>query len=415
MPVLSRSDVARPAEARATYALCAILALAAVAISSLTQSSLLSEGGLGWDGAQYAQLASQCWREPMRALEPFVYRIGAPCLAALIPAPPKTALLLVNVTASIVLLFLMAAWLRRLVPGHIVPWLLAAFAFHWLAPLRYSWWYPTYVDPPAMSLMAAALLVSHRAGPLILLCAAGALFRETMAIVPAAFAAGRLLQLTSWGTRWPWRPILTDARVRVAIAALAASVAGIVFTHAVVTPGSDYWMLDSALHWAYTKPLPSYPLAWFVAYGPMLALPIVRWRPVARWFGDAPEYLALIAGVAVLAWIGGSDTERFLLWGAPIVFAAIGKAAAEIDWRRSIGPLVVLVAGQILNGRWFLLTPVASAPAPRAWPILTPLVAYRFEDLLSQSPDRIASALALIQYTVLIIALMVWFRRRQAS
>ena len=163
MAFLSRSDVARPVEARATYALCAVLALAAVTISSMTQSSLLSEGGLGWDGAQYAQLTSQCWREPMRALEPFVYRIGAPCIAALIPAPPKTALLIVNVVASVLLLFLMAAWLRRWVPAAIVPWLLAAFAFHWLTPLRYSWWYPTYVDPPAMCVMTAALLFSNRA------------------------------------------------------------------------------------------------------------------------------------------------------------------------------------------------------------------------------------------------------------
>ncbi len=407
--------MARPAEARATYALCAVLALAAVTISSLTQSSLLSEGGMGWDGAQYAQLTSQCWREPMRALEPFVYRIGAPCIAALIPAPPKTALLVVNVVASVLLLFLMAAWLRRWVPGTIVPWLLAAFSFHWLTPLRYSWWYPTYVDPPAMCIMTAALLVSHRAVPFILLCATGALFRETMLLVPAAFIGGRLLVVTAWCTRLSWREAIADRALRVSVAALAGSAAGIAVTHALVTPGSDYWLLDSALHWAYTKPMPSYPLAWFVTYGPMLALPIVHWRPVARWFGDAPEYLVLLVGVAFVGWIGGSDTERFLLWGAPTVLAIVGVAAGRVDWRQSRGPLAVLVAGQILNGRWFLLTPLASAPAPHAWPILTPLVAYRFEDLLSQSPDRLTATLALVQYTALVIGLLVWLRRRRIS
>lgn len=407
--------MARPVEARATYALCAMLALAAVTISSLTQSSLLSEGGLGWDGAQYAQLTSQCWREPMRALEPFVYRIGAPCIAALIPAPPKAALLIVNVAASVLLLFMMAAWLRRWVTAAILPWLLTAFAFHWLTPLRYSWWYPTYVDPPAMCVMTAALLVSNRAAPFILLCTAGALFRETMLLVPAAFVAGRLLSLTSWCRRFSWRDTIGDRRLQSSAAALVGSLAGSTVTHALVTPGSDYWMLDSALHWAYTKPMPSYPLAWFVAYGPMLALPLVHWQPVAKWFRDAPEYAVLLAGVAILGLVGGSDTERFLLWGTPVVLVMIGLAASEIDWRRSIGPLAVLTAGQILNGRWFLLTPLASVPAPHAWPLLTPLVAYRFEDLLSQSPDRITSAVALIQYTALVITLFVWFRRRQAS
>ena len=162
-------------------------------------------------------------------------------------------------------------------------------------------------------------------------------------------------------------------------------------------------MFDGALYWAFAKPLPTYALAWFVAYGPMLALPLVHWRPVARWFQSAPEYAVLLIFVAILGLIGGSDTERFLLWGTPVVFAMVGLAASEIDWRRSIGPLALLAAGQILNGRWFLLTPLASAPAPHAWPVLTPLVAYRFEDLLSQSPDRITSALALIQYTALVI------------
>lgn len=412
MAAQSTLDLARPVSARATYVTGAALAAVAVSLSALTQESLQSEGGLGFDGSQYALLTSQCWTEPLRALEPFVYRIGAPCIAALLPGPPKTSLLVVNVTSSVLLLFLLAAWLRRHVPSNIVPWLLVAFAFHWLGPLRYSWWYPTYIDPPALCVMTAALLLRDRPAPFVLLCMLGALIRETTLMVPAAFAVGRLLTLTAWGTRLEWRGVLADRSVRSAIAGTIGAVLAIGFAHAVVTPSSDYWMADAALYWAYTKPFPSYALAWCITYGPILALPMVSWRPVARWLADAPEYAVLLAGIAVMAWIGGSDTERFLLWGAPIALAAIGVAAANIEWRRSLGALALLAAGQILNGRWFLETPIASAPAPRAWPILTPLRAHRFEDLLSQTPDHVASAVALIQYLALAVTLILWLRRR---
>lgn len=400
--------------ARSTYLLCAALAVLTVGVSTLGQPSLTAENGLGWDGGQYAQMTSQCWTERISALEPFVYRIGAPCLAALVPATPKNALFIVNLASSVGLLFLLAAWLRQVVPAHIVPWLLVGFAFHWLAPLRYTFWYPTYIDPPALCVIVGALLIRHRPIGLIAVCAFGALIRETVAIVPIALAVGRAIAVTHWGSQLEFDHIVRDREWRYAMVAAAAAAGTTVFTHAVVTPASDYWMADAAYYWAFTKPVLTYALAWFVAYGPMLALPVVYWRPVRRFLTEWPEYLVMMIAVAVLAWVGGSDTERFLLWGVPIVLAMVGIAAGEIDWRRSLGPLLILGVGQILNGRWFLVTPFVTESAPRAWPLLTVLDAHRFEDLVSLTPDRVVAAVAFAQYLVLVSVLAFWFRRRRA-
>ena len=87
------------------YLICTALAGLVVTLSLILQPPISYNGGLGWDGAQYTQLAAQCGREAMHAYEPFAYRVGAPCLAALIPLPPKLGLWTVNILSSIVLLF----------------------------------------------------------------------------------------------------------------------------------------------------------------------------------------------------------------------------------------------------------------------------------------------------------------------
>lgn len=414
MSTPSRPEPARPDSARTTYWICSLLAAAAVALSALTQPAIAVEGGLGWDGAQYARLTAQCWTAPLAALEPFVYRIGTPCLAALIPAEPRTALFAVNLAASVLLLFLFAAWLRRLVTRAIVPWLLVVFAFHWLGPLRYTWWYPTYVDPLALCAVVGALLLAARPAAFVAVCAAGALVRETMIVVPCALAAGRLISIIGRDGTSGWRAVAADLRFRTAAIGSIASAAVIVFAHTVVTPESDYWLLDTALYWAYTKSLPTYTLAWFIAYGPMLVLPLIYRRAAWRFLAGAPEYLVLLVAIASLAWVGGSDTERILWWAAPIVFVLVGLGAADIDWRQSAAALVVLAVGQAINGRWFLSTPTHNDLSERAWPILTPFRAGGFEQLLSQTPDRIASAAALIEYFALAGVLVILLRRRVA-
>ena len=382
------------------YVLCAAIAASAIALSILTQRPITYNDGLGWDGAQYAQLASQCGREQLKALEPFTYRIGVPCLAAMASSTPKRGLWMVNIAASVLLIFLLDAWLRRHLSGRVAVVVLAGFALHWVAPLRQVWWYPTYIDPAALCAMVGALLAARSVIPFALICFAGALIRETTIVVPLALI---------FGARIDKRPLATP------VAGLVASFAGIALSHLVATPTSDYWVADAAFYWAYTKPLPSYLLAIFITYGPALSLLIVGWPAVKAHLDKFPEQAMLLAFVLVLAWVGGSDTERFLMWGAPVVLVLVGKAAEQVKWREAKGAAILLLVGVAVSSRWLLpIPPDFVETPPRAWPLLTPWSAQSYLQLYSQNADRLMGAVALAEYVALSMVIAVWFRWRSA-
>lgn len=372
-----------------------------LALSLLFQKPFTYNGGLGWDGSHYTQLAAQCGRSRMTANEPFVYRIGAPCLAALLPLPPKTALWAINIAASILLIFLLETWLRQHVKAAVVPFLIGGFAFHWVTPPRQVWWYPTYIDPLALCAIVAALLLRNRVVLFAVACFAGTLVRETTIVVPLALFAGAVVRYRREGSS-----LIPGA------AGLIACVAALGIARLLVTPATDYWMADAALYWAYEKALPSFVLAVFIAFGPALVLPAVRPAPVMRYLREFPEYAALLIIVLALSWVGGSDTERFLLWASPIVLVLVGRAAAEIDWGRVTWPAALLLITVAINGRWFLATPDFVENAPRPWPVLTPWTAQSSAFLYSQHPDRVYTTVMLGEYFALVCVLFMLFRRR---
>ena len=395
-----------------TFPLCVALIAVVVAASAQWQPRHTSEGGLGWDGSHYVELTRQCWRQPMRSAEPFVYRIGAPCLAALLPAPPELSLRIVDTAAAILLIFLIAAWLERHVPPSIAGWLVAAFALHWLTPLRQVWWYPTYIDPPAMCAMVGVFLLRDRPIGLALVAIGGGLIRESTIVAPLSLLLGQILtraQADERAASW-W----ADRRIKAGLFGSIGGVAAVALTHAVVTPGTDYWMLDAAKYWAKTKPPAAYLLAWFIAFGPALVLLAVRRRDTVNYLLAAPEYLVFTGSIAVLGWIGGSDTERFLLWGSPIVLVLIGFAASRIEWSRARGALVLLAIAQAINGRWFLVTPDYGVTAPRVWPVLTSWTARGVELILSQNPDRLVINVALAEYLLVCLIIAGWLKMRHA-
>ncbi|MGH9383216.1 MAG: hypothetical protein ACRD2N_02840 [Vicinamibacterales bacterium] len=399
------------------FLFCAALTALVIALSILFQKPITYNNGLGWDGSQYAELTAQCWREPLNAREPFAYRIGAPCLAALVPLAPRLGLWTVNVAASVLLLFLVDAWVRRHVSSTIAPWLLAGFAFHWVAPLRQVWWYPTYIDPGALCAMVGALLMAHRRIPFALICFGGSLIRETTLIVPLALMFGaRVRQRDS---RSPTSAGSASTDFINATLGLVTSLAGIGLTHLIATPSSDYWFADAAFYWAYSKPLPTYLLAIFIAFGPAVSLLAVGWGAVKTHLSQFPDHAVMLVSAVILAGIGGSDTERFLMWSSPIVLVLIGKAAETVDWSGAKAAAALLFTGQIVSGRWLLTIPPDFVEAPpRAWPILTPWSAESYLQLFSQTPDRLMSAVALAQYVAVSFVLVVafaWQRRSRST
>src|SRR5262249_13799960 len=68
-----------------------------------------------------------------------------------------------------------------------------------------------------------------------------------------------------------------------------------------------------------------------------------------------------LVACAVLAYVGGHDTERYLLWAAPVVYVLVGlalerhRAALSSAWL-----IAVLVAAQAVSGRGFWAIPSPS-------------------------------------------------------
>jgi hypothetical protein len=63
--------------------------------------------------------------------------------------------------------------------------------------------------------------------------------------------------------------------VRIFAVPLGLGFLGLLATHLIATPVGEYSFVLTAMQWAYEKPAPTYLHAWFIAYGPIIALGVV--------------------------------------------------------------------------------------------------------------------------------------------
>ena len=296
--------------------------------SGLTQQPTSS---VTWDAEQYYLIASQLAAGQVPAAEaPYVYRLGLPRLVAQAwPADAARGFFVVNVACGLAAAAWLALWLRVGVDRLAVRLaVVTLFAAAWHGPLRYVHFNGGYVDPPFLLFVLLALVMlqgmQERARPwpmavFTALTIAGALVRETMLLLPAsALLLGNPIRRGSsprdWVGRLRW----------ILLVPIAASMAVVAVTHAVVIADTTRSFLAATLQWI-QKPPSAYVLAWFTAYGPVLALLAFDWRAVLADLRDRQHLSALLACCAVLAFFGGSDTERFVFWAMPVVYLLIGR------------------------------------------------------------------------------------------
>jgi hypothetical protein len=108
------------------------------------------------------------------------------------------------------------------------------------------------------------------------------------------------------------------------------------------------------------KPLSSYVLAWLASFGPVVAIALFDWRGGLAYLRDHQPVGLLLAICAVLAFVGGSDTERFVFWSAPVILLLVGRGVEHHE--------------RILSNR-YLLSAIVIAQAIVArvfWPIPDP-------------------------------------------
>jgi len=417
---------------RAWHWLC--LALALLLIAGLTdhfQPPISLRGGLGWDGVDYATMARQlAAHEIPRAQAPFVYRVGAPWLAGLFaPGDVTGGFLWLNICCALAAPMLLLGWLSRqgLRPGTALV-LSLAFAAQWHAPLRLVPFYPVHVDPLMWVFWLGALHLFEAEGqwktPLllgawVLWVLPAVAVREVLLLPALALAARTAPLLLATGSPSQW---LAHARLRLKgslLLPLATGLGLFLLIHAWAQPTQHYGFLTTALSWAWHKSPPHLLHGVGLAFGPLvLTLALLGWRQGWRRLKERQDLLVLGLGVLVLAWLGGSDTERLLYWGAPVLLMLAGLAWEDL-WpqlrRRGASAWLWLGAGvlaQALSQRLLWTIPDHPGREELVLPLFTPLSSTcRYLDLWSQHARPEVQVLGLFTHVAAVAGLMWWARR----
>ena len=329
-----------------------------------------------WDAQQYYLIASQIAAGQTPAAEaPYVYRLGVPWLVAQVwPADPARGFFVFNFLCGLVTAPLLSLWLRTGVDRFAVRLaMVALFASAWHGPVRYVHFNGGYVDPPFLLfvLVALALLHSMRTRPrawmiaaFAILTVAGTLVRETMILLPiSALLMGKKGPAQSPELRFDW----------LMAGPIAAGALTIAVTHALVQADTTRSFVAAALQWI-RKPPSAYLLAWFTAYGPVLALLVFDAKRVIGDLKAQPHLLTFLCLCAMLAFMGGSDTERFVFWAMPVVYLLVGRAFERhlaVLKGASIGAAVVIAQAVSARIFWSIPDPgVETAPLAdnASWP-----------------------------------------------
>jgi hypothetical protein len=306
------------------------------------QRRIIAGDGLGWDGKSYFALYSE-----FRGVElaspvqyPFCKRTALPFLAAALPLEPASAFISINVVAGFLSVLVTYAALRRKVSPPAALLSVLPLVFYLYSPIRFPFFYPFYVDPPAMLLYAAAAYCLARRWPIgaVVAILMSGFFREA-AIYYAAVLAGAAYLL-----RWISRTQLVWLG-----GAGAAAVAAQMWAYAGPCAGSQLMTVAESTFGPYGK-LDSFTGA--VRTLAALSMAVGAFVPLLR---DAArrEYddVAAVSGVLlvlsiVFAVFGGSDTTRIMYVAFPLYAIYLASLVEASDKLRAV---VLAVAGLLAN------------------------------------------------------------------
>jgi hypothetical protein len=198
-----------------------------------------------------------------------------------------------------------------------------------------------------------------------------------------------------------------------------------------IVPRRTLSATENAVNLFWNKPLFTLPLAMFMTFGPVLAVVLYDWRAardvIARHF-----YLAVFfAGCFAAGYVGGHDTERYLIWAAPVMYLLIaGALQRHADaLLRSAWVFVALVGAQALAehvffgipdyslavGDWKCLTTFGE----KAWGVLNRLViiddfSWNIWSYFGSRPFHALLLGIYLAFSAFLIAYLRWAERRVA-
>lgn len=108
----------------------------------------------------------------------------------------------------------------------------------------------------------------------------------------------------------------------------------------------------------------------------------------------------LLLGYAVLAWVGGSDTERIVYWSMPVVYILIGKAIHnKAVLLRYIPFILILSCLPVISQRILWVIPDYPNKFPHKLPLLTPMgEEFLMLDLYPYHGNNLVELASLLQY-----------------
>ena len=432
----------------AETAIAAALFLAISLASAFTQRAERVFG----DGEQYHRMSWQFADGvlPLRAEAPFVYRLATPWLAArvdplvsrVVPAWIARAVedsaglkgvvpfYAVNIAATLGALVLLLAYLRCFVASPALRLLLVAlWMAAWHAPARYVYFNPTNVEPLFFVAVLAGLLTIEKTqhlnawrrallmAPLVVVAT---LCRESGVLVSLVFVAGsrplRLLRERRWVT------------IGALLLPIAAGVAALAFTRQVAVTSNVYQPWAELVAILRGKSIPGWVLAWFFTFGPAaMAVIVAAAHPVRAFLAARPHLAFYLLLVGVLAFVGGTDTERILGWAAPVVLVLLGVAIGDRlqVLKRTPALVAVLVVVQLASARVLWPIPVGVDDVPRtaaldvSWRSLAAVfdkvlvVDNYYANLWTYFGSRRVQALMLVFDVCCVVAIVTFLNRRQ--
>ncbi|TAF34523.1 MAG: hypothetical protein EAZ57_03635 [Cytophagales bacterium] len=363
--------------------------------------------GQGWDGVRYVELSQNLLDGHWQANAPFAARVGVPYMVAQAKKNyPQyrwaDLFFCINWLGTAFYAVLSWFWIQKHLPStlfSVLLWIIVQA--HWLGGLRFVWFYPVQVDIWSMVFFLASLYTYSLwreankeigwlywfSGCCILL---GVLVREYVLLAALTWAfeqricyRKRLLWISCGALLWGGCQLLP------------------------VQTGS-YNALAKAWEWLRHKSLLDYLLSYFYVY---TLLPFWLW-PMRKQMFSLTSWWLIGIGIALLAWVGGSDTERFLIWGQCLQLLWVIQL---IKNQQCTAWFKILTVAILFSLQSHLLMPISEPLLEvQNWlPIFWTLQKGSFLAYFAIHASSYTNCWALLEYILLNLAMVLIFRVQQ--
>lgn len=327
--------------------------IAVVSVFSFNQQKEISyNNGLGWDGVKYNEVYNDIEAgKTITAKAPFVYRVGTPALASLLPWDSKLSFYYINIFFSILNTILFLIIMFKYVND--IKYLILFGILHilqWHGFFRFGPFYPVQVDPAALSFLYTSLILLQRrnnVAGITILVLVGTFFREIM-IIPAILIILKHGAITKYNLKnLEWKNLFpTDYKYYLPLLAFVVSRLIITF---ITETTNDYKFYNAAFGNFYSSSLFNFIHAWFVAFGPVIFLLLIDIRKTKSFFNNNRIFFWFLLFIALLSFIGGTDTERIAYWSFPVVLTACAFLLRQLKLNPiGITLIVILLIIQIV-------------------------------------------------------------------